>query len=382
MNTNHLPPAKSIFNRMSEPELLNSLPDGAYITDVNRKILFWNHAAEHITGWRAEEVVGKSCFDNILCHVDKDGHVLCGHDTCPLHRSIITNQPSSGSVLLFAQCKSKRRVPVEVSVSPVTDETGAVVGGIEVFRDLRHSLHDLMRAKSIQEQALTSKLPGDPRVEFQTIYQALEIVGGDFYRIEQLSPNRYGMLVADAIGHGIAAALYTMQLSMLWEEHRDKLNTPSAFMRALNKRLHELVMDDGFFCTASYIIYDAGSGQLRCVRAGHPSPVIFHGDLKTETIGHGESALGMKADAEYTEFQARLATNDTLLMFTDCATEIFDDKENELELAGLIRMVHGLMAGEANGGFNLEKLREKLLEFTNQITLPDDLTLLKLRRRI
>jgi PAS domain S-box-containing protein len=155
MNTNSLLLDKTIFDSVSEPKLLNSLADGAYITDVNRKILFWNRAAERITGWRAEEVIGRSCFDNILCHVDKDGNVLCGHDTCPLHRSIVTNESSSEPMLVFARCKSQHRLPVEVSVSPVVNGAGEVIGGIEVFRDLRHSMHDLLRAKSIQEQSLS-----------------------------------------------------------------------------------------------------------------------------------------------------------------------------------------------------------------------------------
>ena len=53
--------------KLTEPQLLNSLADGVYITDTNRKILFWNRAAERITGWSAAEVVGRSCHDSLLC---------------------------------------------------------------------------------------------------------------------------------------------------------------------------------------------------------------------------------------------------------------------------------------------------------------------------
>jgi phosphoserine phosphatase RsbU/P len=370
----------SLLDGFSEPELLNSLPDGAYITDTNRKILFWNHAAERMTGWRADEVVGRSCFDNLLCHVDKDGNCLCGHDTCPLHRSIVTNQPSTEPLVLFAQRKSKQRMPVEVSVAPLTDASGKVLGGIEVFRDLRHELHDLLRAKTIQEQSLVSQLASDRRVEIQTVYQAREIVGGDFYRIEQLSAHRYGLLVADAIGHGMAAALYTMQLRMLWDDHRDKLNTPAFFMRTVNKRLHGLVHEAGFFATATYLVYDATCGYARCVRAGHPSPVIIRGNLKAETIGQSQSALGMWPDTQYTEFHAQLAPGDTLLMFTDGATEIFDAEENLLEQAGLIQLAREQMLASPQHELNLDSLKEKLLEVSTQIHLTDDLTLVKLRR--
>lgn len=46
--------------------------------------LRWSKSAERITGWTAAEVVGRPCFDNILCHIDKDGHLLCGKEDCPL----------------------------------------------------------------------------------------------------------------------------------------------------------------------------------------------------------------------------------------------------------------------------------------------------------
>lgn len=382
MKTTNLPDdgAPVLMESLSQPEILHSLADGVYITDVNRKILFWNRAAERITGWTASDVVGRTCYDSVLCHVDKDGHCLCGHDTCPLHRSIVTNQPSTEPLLVFAQCKNQRRLPVEVSVAPLTNGNGEVVGGIEVFRDLRGNLHDLLRAKAIQEQSLTSQLPGDPRVEIKSVYKAREIVGGDFFRVEALNSNRYGLLMADVTGHGIAAALYTMQLRMLWDDHRDKLNTPAFFMRTVNHRLNALVHEAGFFATAAFVLYDATCGHLRCVRAGHPSPLIFRKDGTVETLGRPQSALGMWPDTQYLEHQAQLAPGDTLLMFTDGATEIFDAEDALLDKDGLVRLIREEMAAEPDGNLDLEKLAEKLLTFSNQIHLADDLTLLKLHR--
>jgi phosphoserine phosphatase RsbU/P len=370
----------SLLEEFSEPELLNSLPDGAYVTDLNRRIVFWNRAAERLTGWRADEVVGHGCFDRLLCHADKDGNCLCDHQTCPLYRSIITNEPSREPLLLFAQCKNQRRLPVAVSVAPLTNAEGEVIGGIETFRDQRHSLHDLLRAQSIQQQSLAGRLASDRRVEIESFYQPQEIVGGDFYRVEQLNAHQYALLVADAIGHGLAAALYTMQLRMLWDAHSDKLTAPAFFMRTLNRRLHGLVHDAGFFATAAGVVYDAADGHVRCVRAGHASPLIFRSDGKTETLGQAQSALGMWPEAQYTEFQAQLAPGDTLLLFTDGATEIFDPEENPLEQDRLIRLVRELLAESPERKLELPALAKKLLQPGNAFHPTDDLTLVKLRR--
>ena len=70
--------------------ILDCLADGAYATDTDRRILFWNRSAERITGWKREDVVGRRCRDNILVHVDIDGHPLCRTEFCPLHRATAT----------------------------------------------------------------------------------------------------------------------------------------------------------------------------------------------------------------------------------------------------------------------------------------------------
>ncbi len=156
--------------RFGVAAILHSLADGAYITDTERCLLFWNRAAERITGWDAASVVGKNCRDNILVHVDKDGHELCGKEYCPLHRAIVTNQPSEGSLLVYAQRRGGGRVPVEVTVAPLHDEAGQVNGGIEVFRDLSLLHEDLRRAQEVQAHALACELPPDRRVEIETRY--------------------------------------------------------------------------------------------------------------------------------------------------------------------------------------------------------------------
>ena len=63
--------------------LLQSINDGIYILDFDRNIIFWNKAAETITGFTSNEVIGKSCKDNILRHTDMNGNELC-IGSCPM----------------------------------------------------------------------------------------------------------------------------------------------------------------------------------------------------------------------------------------------------------------------------------------------------------
>ena len=109
--------------------ILDSLPDGVYVTDTDRRILFWNREAERMTGWMRSEVVGHRCHENILCHKDKDGHLLCGHEHCPLHRAMVTGTQSDVPRLIFAKTKDGTRIPVEVTVAPIWSSEGKWLAG-------------------------------------------------------------------------------------------------------------------------------------------------------------------------------------------------------------------------------------------------------------
>jgi len=123
--------------------ILDNLFDGVYFTDRQRRITYWNEAAEHLTGYSAEEVIGKRCADNILMHVDDSGRLLCQGE-CPLSRTIADGRPRRADIYLHH--KRGHRVPVEVRVCAVTGRDGEVVGAVEIFSDNS-------RQRAVQERA-------------------------------------------------------------------------------------------------------------------------------------------------------------------------------------------------------------------------------------
>lgn len=358
-------------------EILDSLADGIYMTDRDRKIIFWSKAASRITGWRADEVVGHSCHENILNHIDLDGHALCGKEFCPLHRSIATGACSTASIIVSALHRDGHRVPVEVSVSPIRDASGEIVGGIEVFRDLTQFVDDLRRARIIQDGMLACPVPNDPRVEFDVRYTPEEIIGGDFYRVERLGDDGYAMMVADVMGHGPAAALFTMQLRSLWEECRAALGSPAQFMAALNARLHRLISAEGYFATAIHLLLDTSTGSIRYVRAGHPAGFIARATGMIDSLDRRGPALGLLPDTAYEQAEACMLPGDSLLLFTDGAVEVSDATGEELGEERFLRLLQDEL--RRNGRIDTECVERRLLEFAGGLRLPDDLTLILTR---
>lgn len=97
-------------------EIIQSVHDGIYIVDKQRRIIFWNNGAERISGFRYDDVVGRSCSDNILNHVDASGENLC-RTICPLGRTMSDGKKRNADV--FLHNKNGHRVPVHVQTAPL-----------------------------------------------------------------------------------------------------------------------------------------------------------------------------------------------------------------------------------------------------------------------
>lgn len=133
-----------------ELDVLDQLYDGLYLVDRERQICFWNRAAERITGYDREQILGHRCFDDFLRHVDDGGHRLC-HDGCPLLATIGDGQPREAHVHL--QHRDGHRQPVEIRVAPLRDASGEIVGAIEIFRDGRRQLAERRRIEELERLA-------------------------------------------------------------------------------------------------------------------------------------------------------------------------------------------------------------------------------------
>ena len=356
--------------------ILDSLNEGLYVCDRERRILYWSKSAERITGWTSAQVVGRKCSDNILVHVDKDGRRLCGEEFCPLHRSMRTDKASSSHLIVFGQVSSGARLPMAVSVAPMHDGEGKVIGGVETFHDFSETYHNLLRAKRIQTLSMTGDLPKDSRLGFASFYLPHDMIGGDYYAIRQLDDDRYGFFVADVMGHGVAAALYTMHLSSLWHRHFRELAEPARFARLVNRDLCTIVKDESF-ATALCGVLDASRRTVRFTSAGGPPPILLRADGRQEEPQASGCPFGLADDAEYDEFELACGSGDCLLLFTDGVVEIQDSGGRMLGTGGLLSILGSL--GYPAAGLRNGDLQEALLAYSNEIRLDDDLTLLGVR---
>ena len=137
--------------------ILDSLYDGVYFVDRERKITYWNRGAERISGYESSEVMGRCCADNLLMHVDDKGVNLCKAG-CPLAQTLIDGQVRETEV--YMQHKDGHRLPVLVRVSPLRDASGSIVGAVETFSDNSSKTELIQRIEDLQEMTLVDPLTG------------------------------------------------------------------------------------------------------------------------------------------------------------------------------------------------------------------------------
>jgi len=137
-------------------EIVNNIRDGVYFVDTERRITFWNKAAEDITGYRKEEIIGKCCQSNLLNHIDKEGRELCLLG-CPLYWTLADGKQRGGEV--FLRHKNGHRVPVRVGTFPVTED-GAILGAIEIFTQSSPVVYDDVLVEELTNLAMNDQLTG------------------------------------------------------------------------------------------------------------------------------------------------------------------------------------------------------------------------------
>lgn len=169
-------------------QILDNMPSGIYFTDRQRKIIYWNKAAENISGYPGIEVIGSHCFDNILIHIDNQGNNLC-KGICPLAKTM--NDGLTREADVFLHHKDGYRKAVRVYTLPLKDENGDISGGAEFFTDTSEFTAIYEKIRELEKIAFIDKLTNLPNRDHME--SELDIKFHELKRYGQ----RFGLLFLD-----------------------------------------------------------------------------------------------------------------------------------------------------------------------------------------
>jgi len=235
---------------------------------------------------------------------------------------------------------------------------------------------ELALARQIQLGLLPKVYPKGEFFELCAFTQPARQVGGDYYDFVETEEGRVGIIIADATGKGIPAAmLMSLVHASLRAEVRNRL-CPSLVIANINQLIFSSTSSERF-ATVFYGELDPRSRRLVYCNAGHNYPMVIHQDGRIEFLVTGGLILGAFEEAVYEKGEVPLQRNDIIFFYSDGLTENFNDKGEEF---GEKRLLELLLK---NRSLDPETLRDRIIEeatdFTGGIPPYDDFTIVILK---
>ncbi len=302
---------------------------------------------------------------------------LCEHDLLHIDRNT-DPEVITGALLGIAHRQGE--------VASLLHETGRSRQQIhQLDRQLDRLNMELEDASRLQRDNLPSPVQNIHGGSIGTLWKPAGVVSGDLVTVLDLGEQRTALLVADAIGHGVPAAILSMMIQRTIMEayngqSRSLLWSPSQTLKRLNESLLQQAGTDTRFATAIYAVYDGATNHLHVGAAGHPAPIVARADGSTRRLAAQGPLLGIFADETYVESSCQLRPGDRMVLYSDgieqasLCTMQNSGATGQVAIEQLVREI----ADAGNPATFIERMKESLeLDATRRTTDDmDDLTML------
>jgi len=242
------------------------------------------------------------------------------------------------------------------------------------IREREQVEQELLVAKRIQQASLPKEVPTLEGWEISPHYHPAREVGGDFYDFFELEDGQFGLVVGDATGKGMPAALVMATTCGMLRAVAQSSNSPGEGLGRVNEALSSRIPPN-MFVTCFYALLEPESGRLSYANAGHDLPYLRRGKDAEQLTARG-MPLGLMSGVTYEEGHAFLREGDGILFYSDGLVEAHNPHR---EMFGSPRL-RQLIMEHGEGGSLGDILLEELYSFTGEgWEQEDDITLLMLR---
>lgn len=231
-------------------------------------------------------------------------------------------------------------------------------------------------AKEVQERLFPQELPKVEGLDYAGACRPALGVGGDYYDFLQLPEGKFGIAVGDVSGKGIAAALLMASLqASLRGSAIQGTDDLTKLMSHVNKLVYEASTSNRY-ATFFYGQYDAKTGKLAYVNAGHNPPFLFRANGKLERLEEGGAVVGMLPPEFifYKQGEIEMRPGDLLVGFTDGISEAMNPVDEEWGEEKMIEAIHERI--NLSSEEMLEYLIEEADRFAAGAKQHDDMTLI------
>lgn len=264
-------------------------------------------------------------------------------------------------------------------LSIIASQSAQVIENARLYEEekqLRNYEQELEMAHSIQIGLLPKESPQIECIDLAGKSIPAKIVGGDYFDFIELSDNRLGVALGDVSGKGVPAALL---MSNLQATLRGQALINASCGDCIAKANYLLYMntDPEKFVTLFYGVLDCKNKTMHYVNAGHNYPFLLDHEGNFHSLETGGVVMGMFPEFTFEEGHIQLRSGEIIIIYSDGVTEAENEQEDqfgEKRIKQIVRQCKHLSAQEI-----IEKICERVDEFTGSTEQEDDITLVALK---
>lgn len=299
--------------RREELAVWPALPQhGGVLPTLDEAALIVLHDEDHAALSRALDVMIERQLPALVLTADP-GAGRRGLEAAGIHCDALDAPPERVSAALWALCS---RQPAVFALQRELSALRRSSGGLRGEMDRIHE--ELNLAAGVQREFLPKSIPTIDGLDFGVLFRPCGYVSGDIYAVRAVDDRRVAMFVADAVGHGVPAALLTVVLAnaLATQPGDDGPDLPKRALERLNRAMCEQQLSASRFATAVYAVIDTRTHEATIAGAGHPPPMII-GNGRFETLETEGPLLGVFAEAEFTQASAVIRPGEMMVLYTD-----------------------------------------------------------------
>lgn len=230
---------------------------------------------------------------------------------------------------------------------------------------------ELADARAFQQSLLPATTAAIGSVSLSARYVPSAELGGDFYDYAAAGPTEATLLIADAAGHGVSAAMITGVVKAAFDASRVDRYEPRAIVRRIAEGIRRFEYQR--YVTAVCLRVDCARGVLEYVNAAHPAGAVWSAGRSLRRLeSTGTLICSAFPDAEWDQVTMDVARGDRVLLFTDGISE----RQASGESFGEQRIIDECLRRPQGGSALLDAILEAATRFSGGLSAADDQTLL------
>ena len=271
-----------------------------------------------------------------------------------------------------------QKVPVATN-----DEFGIIAGHTNSMIDgLRHRtelMTNLKLAEEVQQNLLPQQAPDFPGADVAGTSIYCDETGGDYYDYFKLPGDRLGVVVADASGHGVGAAMHMTTVRAFLHYGLRDYQGPGQLLNEVNQYVTRDSSETSRFMSLFFLELDPAAKTLRWVRAGHEPAIVFDpNDGEFRELSGAGIALGVVEDHSYQEYSIEGWQSGTIIIIgTD---GVHETRNADSEMFGMNRLRDIISTNAAEPAKIIQdSVIQTLHSFRGSAPQEDDITLVVLK---